>query len=97
MGLLFYALKKLVLLRISTDDEMSSIDLTRHDGFANVYHDEDPNNKGGVGGFMLKSVQNRIEPPAAATDPATRCKNQEKIETQLKLRVLSTLSHKSSS
>jgi ammonium transporter, Amt family len=74
MGLLFYVLKKLVLLRISTDDEMSSIDLTRHDGFANVYHDEDPNNKGRVGGFMLKSVQNRIEMPATATDPATRCK-----------------------
>ncbi|PWZ44153.1 Ammonium transporter 1 member 1 [Zea mays] len=65
MGPLFYALKKLGLLRISADDEMSGMDLTRHGGFAYVYHDEDPGDKAGVGGFMLKSAQNRVEPAAA--------------------------------
>ncbi|GAB4855799.1 Ammonium transporter 1 member 1 [Ancistrocladus abbreviatus] len=41
MGLLFYGLKVLKLLRISDDDEMAGMDLTRHGGFAYVYHDED--------------------------------------------------------
>ena len=67
MGALFYALKKLDLLSISADDEMAGMDLTRHGGFAYVYHDEDPGDKAGVGGFMLRSAQNRVEPAAAAT------------------------------
>ncbi|CAD6263091.1 unnamed protein product [Miscanthus lutarioriparius] len=70
MGPLFYALKKLDLLRISADDEMSGMDLTRHGGFAYVYHDEDPGDKAGVGGFMLKSAQHRVEPAAAAAAAA---------------------------
>ncbi|GJN27072.1 hypothetical protein PR202_gb15058 [Eleusine coracana subsp. coracana] len=68
MGPLFLALKKLGLLRISAEDEMSGMDLTRHGGFAYVYHDEDPGDKAGaVGGFMLRSAQNRVEPAAAVT------------------------------
>ncbi|ESR56512.1 hypothetical protein CICLE_v10019808mg [Citrus x clementina] len=41
MGPLFYGLKKINLLRISRDDEMAGMDLTRHGGFAYAYHDED--------------------------------------------------------
>ncbi|XP_052186504.1 ammonium transporter 1 member 2-like [Diospyros lotus] len=41
MGLLFYGLQKLNLLRISSEDEMAGMDLTRHGGFAYAYHDED--------------------------------------------------------
>ncbi|GMJ02013.1 ammonium transporter 1;1, ARABIDOPSIS THALIANA AMMONIUM TRANSPORT 1 [Hibiscus trionum] len=41
MGTLFYILHKLGLLRISADDEMAGMDLTRHGGLAYVYHDED--------------------------------------------------------
>nr|CAH67993.1 OSIGBa0157K09-H0214G12.4 [Oryza sativa] len=66
MGPLFYGLKKLGLLRISAEDETSGMDLTRHGGFAYVYHDEDEHDKSGVGGFMLRSAQTRVEPAAAA-------------------------------
>ncbi len=41
MGPLFYALKKLNLLRISSTDEMQGMDVTAHGGFAYLYHDGD--------------------------------------------------------
>ncbi|KAM0932278.1 putative ammonium transporter, ammonium/urea transporter [Dioscorea sansibarensis] len=41
MGPLFYGLKRVGLLRISPEDEMAGMDLTRHGGFAYVYHDDD--------------------------------------------------------
>lgn len=41
MGPLFYGLNKLRLLRISNEDETAGMDLTRHGGFAYIYHDED--------------------------------------------------------
>ena len=41
MGTLFYLLHKFGLLRISADDEMAGMDLTRHGGFAYIYHDKD--------------------------------------------------------
>lgn len=41
MGPLFFILHKLKLLRISAEDEMAGMDMTRHGGFAYVYHDED--------------------------------------------------------
>ncbi|RVX11220.1 Ammonium transporter 1 member 2 [Vitis vinifera] len=40
-GPLFYALHKLKLLRISSEDEMAGMDLTRHGGFAYVYNEDD--------------------------------------------------------
>ncbi|KAL2465058.1 Ammonium transporter 1 member 2 [Abeliophyllum distichum] len=40
MAPLFYGLHKLRLLRISSEDEMAGMDLTRHGGFAYIYHDE---------------------------------------------------------
>lgn len=44
MGPLFFILHKLKLLRISAEDEMAGMDLTRHGGFAYVYHDGDGDN-----------------------------------------------------
>ncbi|KAK6781100.1 hypothetical protein RDI58_023284 [Solanum bulbocastanum] len=41
MGPLFYILHRFKLLRISSEDEMAGMDLTRHGGFA-YYHEEDP-------------------------------------------------------
>ncbi|CAI0436629.1 unnamed protein product [Linum tenue] len=61
MGPLFFILHKLKLLRISAEDELAGMDLTRHGGFAYAYHDQDdPDQKGG---FPLS----RVEP--AATTP----------------------------
>jgi Amt family ammonium transporter len=65
MGPLFYGLMKLGLLRISAEDETAGMDMTRHGGFAYVYHDDDDHDKS-VGGFMLRSAQTRVEPAAAA-------------------------------
>ncbi|KAI5649814.1 hypothetical protein M9H77_35819 [Catharanthus roseus] len=48
MGPLFFILHKLKLLRISAEDEMAGMDLTRHGGFAYVYHDEDDSHKNGI-------------------------------------------------
>jgi Amt family ammonium transporter len=41
------------------------MDMTRHGGFAYVYHDDDEHDKS-VGGFMLRSAQTRVEPAASA-------------------------------
>ncbi|GMH18766.1 hypothetical protein Nepgr_020607 [Nepenthes gracilis] len=41
MGPLFVILHRLNLLRISAEDEMAGMDLTRHGGFAYAYHDKD--------------------------------------------------------
>ncbi|KAL0368529.1 UNVERIFIED_CONTAM: Ammonium transporter 1 member 1 [Sesamum calycinum] len=46
MGPLFYILRKLDLLRISADDELAGMDLTRHGGLAYAYDDDDPHIKG---------------------------------------------------
>ncbi|TXG72458.1 hypothetical protein EZV62_001037 [Acer yangbiense] len=48
MGTLFYILHKLKLLRISSEDEMSGMDLTRHGGFAYIYHEDDDMQKNGI-------------------------------------------------
>lgn len=55
MGPLFYGLHKVKLLRISSEDELAGMDLTRHGGFAYAYDDEDETNKHG-------SQMRRIEP-----------------------------------
>ncbi|KAJ6792559.1 Uncharacterized protein M6B38_238250 [Iris pallida] len=72
MGPLFYALHRFGLLRISAEDEMAGMDLTRHGGFAYVYHDEDDVG-GSRAGFMLKSANVRVEPSANSdtTPPPT--------------------------
>ncbi|KAG9149437.1 hypothetical protein Leryth_003396 [Lithospermum erythrorhizon] len=51
MGPLFYILHKFKLLRISPEDEMAGMDLTRHGGFAYAYSDEDEANKNGGTAF----------------------------------------------
>ncbi|CAN0904977.1 Ammonium transporter 1 member 1 [Linum grandiflorum] len=48
MGPLFLILHKLKLLRISAEDEMAGMDLTRHGGFAYIYNEEDSDQKGGI-------------------------------------------------
>ncbi|XP_058101422.1 ammonium transporter 1 member 1-like [Magnolia sinica] len=68
MGTLFFVLHRLGLLRISAEDEMAGMDLTRHGGFAYVYHEEDDTQKNG---FMLKSAPMRVG-PTAGTPPANQ-------------------------
>ncbi|KAK1260898.1 Ammonium transporter 1 member 1 [Acorus gramineus] len=73
MGALFYVLKKMGLLRISAEDEMEGMDLTRHGGFAYVYHDEDLSaNASGTEGFMGKSAATRVRPASSAPGSADR-------------------------
>lgn len=61
-GGLFYGLKKVKLLRISREDEMAGMDLTRHGGFAYVYNDEeDPSAK--PSGFMMRRIEPANETP----------------------------------
>ncbi|KAM7258635.1 hypothetical protein ACFE04_014376 [Oxalis oulophora] len=55
MGILFFTLHKLNLLRISAEDEMAGMDQTRHGGFA-YYHDEDDESV--KNGTMLKKIEN---------------------------------------
>lgn len=62
MGGLFYGLKKGKLLRISREDEMAGMDLTRHGGFAYVYNDEEDLSEK-PSGFMMR----RIEPTEASS------------------------------
>jgi Amt family ammonium transporter len=63
MAPLFFALNKLGLLRITAEQEMAGMDMTRHGGFAYVYHDEDENDKT-VGAFQ----PGRSPPPPASTN-----------------------------
>ncbi|KAM7269125.1 hypothetical protein ACFE04_024622 [Oxalis oulophora] len=55
MGPLFYLLHKMKLLRVSIEDEMAGMDMTRHGGVAYVYHDEDELSHNG--GFMIRRVE----------------------------------------
>ncbi|KAJ8432026.1 hypothetical protein Cgig2_026729 [Carnegiea gigantea] len=66
MGSLFLGLQKIQLLRISSNDEMAGMDLTRHGGFAYLYNDEDdPSQK--PGSFMMR----RVEPSGGSTPSPT--------------------------
>ncbi|CAM8979719.1 unnamed protein product [Rhodiola kirilowii] len=59
MGPLFFGLKKLKLLRISREDEMAGMDMTRHGGFAYIYHEgDDPSSHPGF-------TMGRIEPASS--------------------------------
>ena len=60
MGPLFFVLHKLKLLRISSEDEMSGMDMTRHGGFAYIYHDDDETNKHGI---QLRRVEPTSKTP----------------------------------
>ncbi|CAO2814016.1 unnamed protein product [Amaranthus hypochondriacus] len=63
MAPLFLILKKLKLLRISSEDETAGMDMTRHGGFAYIYHDEDdPSQKPS---FMMR----RVEPTSSTPSP----------------------------
>ncbi|KAL5996825.1 Ammonium transporter 1 member 1 [Asimina triloba] len=78
MGTLFFVLHRLGLLRISAEDEMAGMDLTRHGGFAYAYHEEDDSQRNGgaaPAGFMLKSSPMRVG-HAAGTPPQPADNNQ---------------------
>ncbi|KAJ0959616.1 putative ammonium transporter AmtB-like domain, ammonium/urea transporter [Helianthus annuus] len=64
MGPLFYILKKLKLLRVSKEDELQGMDMTRHGGFAYIYQDEDSSSHPPPGFTMRK-----IEPSSATPSP----------------------------
>ncbi|GMY20378.1 ammonium transporter 1 member 2 [Fagus crenata] len=58
------------LLRVSRDDEMAGMDLTRHGGFAYAYHDEDDQSIKHA--YMMGKIEpnmGKIE-PNIATPPA---------------------------
>ncbi|GMY20367.1 ammonium transporter 1 member 2-like [Fagus crenata] len=70
MGPLFYLLNKMKLLRVSRDDEMAGMDLTRHGGFAYAYYDEDDQSIKHA--YMMGKIEpnmGKIE-PNIATPPA---------------------------
>jgi Amt family ammonium transporter len=62
MGPLFYALHKLKLLRISAEDEMAGMDMTRHGGFAYIYHEDDELQKAGI---QLRKIEPRATTPTS--------------------------------
>ncbi|KAL4591029.1 hypothetical protein LXL04_003977 [Taraxacum kok-saghyz] len=53
---LFFILQKLGLLRISAEDETAGMDMTRHGGFAYVYHDEDEQKLG----LPMRKIEPRV-------------------------------------
>ncbi|XP_050372318.1 ammonium transporter 1 member 1 [Argentina anserina] len=63
MGPLFFILHKLKLLRISEEDELAGMDMTRHGGFAYVYHDEDDSPK--PAGIQLRRVEPSSSTPTS--------------------------------
>ncbi|KAG6427636.1 hypothetical protein SASPL_111882 [Salvia splendens] len=65
MGPLFYILHRLKLLRISKDDELAGMDLTRHGGFAYVY--EDDSHKHGIPMRKFKRLIFTMSVAAAAS------------------------------
>lgn len=60
MGPLFYVLHKLGLLRISVEDEVAGMDLTKHGGTAYIYRDDD---HGHEMGFMMKATPTQTPAP----------------------------------
>ncbi|KAF5204215.1 Ammonium transporter 1 member [Thalictrum thalictroides] len=64
MGLLFWLLHKFHLLRISAEDETAGMDLTRHGGFAYVYHDDENGDLSQKNVFMMRKVE-----PTSVTPP----------------------------
>ncbi|KAI3470407.1 hypothetical protein Pfo_027070 [Paulownia fortunei] len=61
MAPLFLALHKLKLLRVSSEDEMAGMDMTRHGGMAYLYHDEDEHSN------LPQFKMGRIEPGDTTT------------------------------
>lgn len=54
MGPLFYGLRKMDLLRISAEDELAGLDITRHGGSAYVYNENSGGSGENNGGFIMK-------------------------------------------
>ncbi|KAF3517720.1 hypothetical protein DY000_02060783 [Brassica cretica] len=51
------------LLRISAEDEMAGMDMTRHGGFAYMYYDDDESHKA----IQLRKVEHRSPSPSGVT------------------------------
>ncbi|KAI4301999.1 hypothetical protein L6164_035223 [Bauhinia variegata] len=69
MAPLFYGLKKMKLLRISSDDEMAGMDLTRHGGFAYAYHDEQDGDSTKPSMFMMGKIEPATSTPTPHPSP----------------------------
>ncbi|KAD7477423.1 hypothetical protein E3N88_00559 [Mikania micrantha] len=67
MGPLFYIMMKLKLLRVSREDEMAGMDMTRHGGFAYVYHDDDASSHPPAG-YTLRRIEPSGSSPITAND-----------------------------
>ncbi|MCL7025049.1 hypothetical protein MKW94_015481 [Papaver nudicaule] len=67
MGPLFFILNKLKLLRISSEDEMQGMDVTRHGGFAYVYHDDEDSLP--KHGFKMRKVEPSSTPNTNTSTP----------------------------
>ena len=63
MGPLFSLLNKMKLLRVSRDDEVAGMDMTRLGGFAYAYHDEDDQSIKHA--YMMGKIEPNIETPPA--------------------------------
>lgn len=64
MGPLFFILNKMKLLRISPEDELAGMDMTRHGGFAYAYEDEEHTNR-----IQLRKIEhNSSSSPTPPTD-----------------------------
>ena len=63
MGPLFFLLNKMKLLRVSRDDEVASMEMTRHGSFAYAYHDEDEQSIKHA--YMMGKIEPNIATPPA--------------------------------
>ncbi|KAL8201972.1 hypothetical protein R6Q57_011119 [Mikania cordata] len=68
MGPLFYIMKKLKLLRVSSEDEMAGMDMTRHGGFAYVYGDDDL-----PAGYTTRRIEPSGSSPITVNNSTNNC------------------------
>ena len=62
-GTTFFLLNKMKLFRVSRDDEVAGMDMTRLGGFAYAYHDEDDQSIKHA--YMTGKIEPNIETPLA--------------------------------
>ena len=62
-GTTFFLLNKMKLLRVSRDDEVAGMDMTKLGGFAYAYHDED--DQFIKHAYMTGKIEPNIETPPA--------------------------------
>lgn len=67
---IYLVCSKLKLLRISSEDEMQGMDMTRHGGFAYAYHDEDDLSMKPSGVMMRRVEPTSASPTSYENSPA---------------------------